>query len=149
MVVLGDCFYLASNDERAQELLVGLRTLESYLNDVNTRESLLGRAVMETRAAIESITALPTQRNVQGLFPLGAGVFLPSTAPPVGKLIMSIGADVAVEKTKKEGQAYLTERLKELEASFTALEAQKAEIANRMNATKSALGTLMNKQPQK
>jgi|TARA_B100000315_G_C14583163_1_gene591573 prefoldin alpha subunit len=147
--MLGDDFYLANNDERAQELLVGLRTLESYLDDVNQRESLLGRAVMETRAAIESINALPTQRNAQGLFPLGAGVFLPSAAPPVGKLIISIGADVAVEKTKKEGEAYLNERLKELETSFTALETQKAEITNRMNATRSALQTLMNKPQQK
>jgi prefoldin alpha subunit len=127
-------------------LAIELRMLEGYFNEINTRESLLARAVMESRAALEAIRSFRINEASDFLVPIGGGVFMEASAKPPDKLIVNIGANVMVEKTKDSTTNFLEERTKEIESAISNLEAQKAELAKRIDANRTAISSILEKQ---
>ena len=135
-----------SEQERLQSLAIELRMLEGYFNEINTRESLLARAVMESRAALEAIRSFPSNEVSDFLVPIGGGVFIEASAKPPDKLIVNIGANVMVEKTKDSITNFLEERAKEIESAMSNLEVQKAELAKRIDTNRAAISSILEKQ---
>jgi len=135
-----------SEQERLQSLVIELRMLEGYFNEVNTRESILARAIMENRAALEAIRGFSSNEVSDLLVPIGGGVFIETSAKPPDKLIVSIGANVMVEKTKDGIINFLEERIKEIEDAISNLESQKAELARRIDANRAAISSIAEKQ---
>jgi len=135
-----------SEQERLQSLAIELRMLEGYFNEINTRESLLARAVMESRAALEAIRSFPSNEVSDFLVPIGGGVFIEASAKPPDKLIVNIGANIMVEKTRDGTINSLEERTKEIESAISNLEVQKAELAKRIDANRTAISSILEKQ---
>jgi len=135
-----------SEQERLQSLAIELRMLEGYFNEINTRESLLARAVMESRAALEAIRSFSSNEVSDFLVPIGGGVFIEASAKPPDKLIVNIGANVMVEKTKDSITNFLEERAKEIESAMSNLEVQKAELAKRIDTNRAAISSILEKQ---
>ncbi|MEM3450964.1 MAG: prefoldin subunit alpha [Nitrososphaerales archaeon] len=135
-----------SEQEKLQSLVAELRTLEVYFNEINNRESLLVRAIMESRAALEAIRGFPSTETSDLLVPIGGGIFIEASAKPPEKLLVSIGADVVIEKTKDGTISFLEDRIKELENAISKLEAQKEELARRINSNRAAINVLLEKQ---
>lgn len=120
--------------------------LEAYFNEINARESLLARAVMESRAALEAIRGFPRNETSDLLIPIGGGIFIEASAKPPERLLVSIGADVIIEKTKDGAISFLEDRIKELENAISNLEAQKAELVKRIESNRVAISTILEKQ---
>lgn len=135
-----------SDEERLQRLVTNARLLESYLNEVSARQSMVARAILESNAALEAIKGFSSQGNSDLLVPIGGGLFLKALAPPPDVVIVNVGADVAVEKTREEAIAYMEERVKDLEKATSVLESQKAELTSRVNSERAAIGRLIEKQ---
>ncbi|MEM3437014.1 MAG: prefoldin subunit alpha [Nitrososphaerales archaeon] len=135
-----------SEQERLQSLVAELRILEAYFNEINARESLLARAIMESRAALEAIKSFPSNEISDLLVPIGGGIFMEASAKPPEKLLVSIGANVVVEKTKDSTISFLEDRIKELENAISKLEAQKEELARRIDYNRVAISTILEKQ---
>jgi prefoldin alpha subunit len=123
-----------------------LRMLEGYFGEINTRESLLARAIVESRAALEAIRSFPSNETSDVLVPIGGGVFIEVSAKPPDKLLVSIGADVMIEKTKDGAVSFLEERIKELENAISNLEGQKAELAKRIESNRAIISSILEKQ---
>lgn len=137
-----------SEEERLQSLIAEVRILETYYNEIDGRESLAARAMVEARAALDALRSLDTQRSSDILVPIGGGLFIQSTSPPINKLIVSVGADIAIEKTKDDAIRFTEERLSELERAVSTLEAQKSELARRIEAARAAVLQIAEKQRQ-
>jgi len=120
--------------------------LEAYFNEINARESLLARAIIESKAALEAIRSFPSDKTSDLLVPIGGGIFLEVSAKPPDKLLVSIGADVMVEKTKDSTINFLEDRIKELENAVSNLEAQKAELIKRMDSKRATISGILEKQ---
>lgn len=135
-----------SEQEKLQSLAIELRMLEGYFSEINTRESLLTRAVVESRAALEAIRSFPNSEVSDFLVPIGGGVFIEASAKPLEKLIVNIGANVMVEKTKDGTISFLEERTKGIENAISNLEAQKAELAKRIDTNRAAISGILEKQ---
>ncbi len=135
-----------SEQEKLQSLSIELRMLEGYFSEINTRESLLTRAVVESRAALEAIRSFPNSEVSDFLVPIGGGVFIEASAKPLEKLIVNIGANVMVEKTKDGTISFLEERTKGIENAISNLEAQKAELAKRIDTNRAAISGILEKQ---
>jgi len=120
--------------------------LEGYFNEVNTRESILARAIMENRAALEAIRGFSSNEVSDLLVPIGGGVFIETSAKPPDRLIVSIGANVMVEKKKDGIINFLEERIKEIEDAISNLESQKAELARRIDANRATISSIAEKQ---
>jgi prefoldin alpha subunit len=138
-----------SDEERLNSLVMEARILESTFNELSARQNMLERALLENRAALEAIKGLTDQKPTEALLQIGAGVLVRSSPPSVDRVLVSVGANVVIEKTREEATAYLEARAKEVEQSVISLLNQRNEIAERLESDRQTLQTMLGRQGQK
>lgn len=132
-----------SAEETVNAILVEIRVLEGTYNELTARQSLLERALLESRAALDSIKGLQGQTTSEVLTQIGGGVMLRSKPPATDKVLVGVGSNVVLEKPREEAVAILEERSRDIEKSLVSLITQRNEIAQRLNADREALNTLV------
>ncbi|HEX2557214.1 MAG TPA: prefoldin subunit alpha [Nitrososphaera sp.] len=123
---------LAAMEQRINEMVQQSRVLEAYMNDVMTRQVTVTKLMEEARMASTTIQGISQDSEVESLMPVGIGVYVKTTVPPVKKLVVTLDAGVALEKTREDALNYVEARIKEYEVAARQLEAQRQEIAMRM-----------------
>ena len=131
-----------SPEESVNALLMEVRILESTYNELTSRETLLERALLESRAALDSIKGL-SDHSPEVLTQIGAGAMLRSQPPSTDKVLISIGANIVIEKSKEEAVAMLEERSRDVEKTIVSVMQQRNEIAERLNSDREILNTLV------
>ena len=132
-------------EETVNALLVEVRVLESTYNELTARQNLLERALLESRAALDSIKGLSGQASQEVLTQIGAGAMLRSKPPATDKVLVGIGASIVIEKPKEEAVAMLEERSRDVEKTIVSVLGQRNEIAERLNADRGVLNNLVAK----
>ena len=135
-------------EETVNALLVEIRVLESTYNELTSRQSLLERALLESRAALDSIKGLSDQAPQEVLTQIGGGAMLRSQPPSADKVLVSIGANVVLEKPKEEAVAMLEERSRDVEKTIVSIIQQRNEIAQRLNSDREVLNGLVGQNRQ-
>lgn len=135
-------------EETANALVVEIRVLESTYNELTARQNLLERALMEGRAALDSIKGLGANPPAEVLTQIGAGAMLRSGPPSTDHVLMGIGANVVIEKSKEEAVALLEERSRDVEKTIVSIIGQRNEIAERLNSDREVLNTIVAKSQQ-
>lgn len=120
-------------------MVLQLRLLESYYNDLTARESILSQALLESKAALSAVSVLSDKKESEVIVPIGAGLFLPATYNPEKKLLVRLGANVILEKNKDEASSFLSKRIEEIERALKEIVAQKEETAKRIEMLRSEL----------
>jgi len=123
--------------------------LEGTYNELTSRQGLLERALLESRSALEAISGLGDKPSDEVLLQIGGGAMLRSHPPAAGKVLVTIGSNVVVEKSKEEAVALLEARSKDVEKTIFSLINQRNEIAERLEADRQLLQTLLAQQGQK
>ena len=131
-------------EETVNALLVEVRVLESTFNELTGRQSLLERALLESRAALESIKGLDGN-SPEVLTQIGGGAMLRSQPPATDRVMINVGASIVIEKPKEEAVAMLEERSRDVEKTIVSIAGQRNEIAERLNADRELLNNLMAK----
>lgn len=124
---------LAAIEQRINEMVQQSRVLEAYMNDIMTRQVTVSKLMEEARLASTTIQNITSDSEVESLMPVGIGVYVKTTVPPIKKLLVNLGAGVAVEKNREDTLNYVEARIKEYEMAARQLEAQRQEIAMRMD----------------
>ena len=124
---------LAAIEQRINEMVQQSRVLEAYMNDIMTRQVTVSKLMEEARLASTTIQNITSDSEVESLMPVGIGVYVKTTVPPIKKLLVNLGAGVAVEKNREDTLNYVEARIKEYEVAARQLEAQRQEIAMRMD----------------
>ena len=96
-------------------------------------------ALVDARAALEALDRLSKSEKNELLVPIGGGILLRVDSPPIDKLVVSVGASVAIEKTGESAKAFLQSRKQELEKAVTSLEQQRKEIGSRLEVGRATL----------
>ena len=135
-------------EETVNALLVEVRVLESTYSELTSRQSLLERALLESRAALDSIKGLSGEAPQEVLTQIGGGAMLRSQPPSADKVLLSIGAGVVLEKPKEEAEAMLEERSRDVEKTIVSIIQQRNEIAQRLNSDREALNSLVGQNRQ-
>ena len=130
---------LAAIEQRINELVQQSRILEAYMNDIMTRQLTVNRAIEEARLASTTIQNINSESDVESLMPIGIGVYVKTTVPPIKKLLVNLDAGVAIEKNREDALNYVEARIKEYELASRQLEAQRQEIAMRINRLQSRI----------
>ncbi len=91
------------------------------------------------RSAIQSIDGLAQNANGDFLIPIGGGLLLPASNLDSKKLILSVGAGVAIEKDLDSAKTFLQAREKEYEIALNSLEQQRREVGSRLEAGRNLL----------
>ncbi|MFB5597595.1 MAG: prefoldin subunit alpha [Nitrosopumilaceae archaeon] len=135
------------SEEQAQQLMYQMQMLESYLSDLANRESTLMTVLREAVSAIESIKALKDNPNSNTLMPLGMGTFVKSQVSSNEKIVLNIGAGVAVEKDPDAAINFLESRIKEVEVALQDTAAKKQDAIARLEQGKQEINRMMQPQP--
>ncbi|MEM4200381.1 MAG: prefoldin subunit alpha [Nitrososphaerales archaeon] len=131
-----------SVEEKIQRMLLELRALETYYNELTTRETLVARAILDSRATLNALKSMPEGSDSEILLPLGAGVLMRVKSPKADTLLINLGAGVVIEKNKEYVLNYLTTRISELENALSNISAQKTELENKINSHRAEVNNL-------
>ncbi len=134
---------LAAIEQRINEMVQQSRVLEAYMNDIMTRQVTVSKLMEEARLASTTIQNITSDSEVESLMPVGIGVYVKTTVPPIKKLLVNLGAGVAVEKNREDTLNYVEARIKEYEVAARQLEAQRQEIAMRMDQIQAQVNQMM------
>jgi prefoldin alpha subunit len=130
-------------EQRINEMVQQSRVLEAYMNDVLTRQMTVSKLMEEARLASTTIQNITSESEVESLMPVGVGVYVKSTVPPIKKVLVTLGAGVALEKNREDALNYVESRIKEYEVASRQLEAQRQEIAMRMEQVQAQINQMV------
>ena len=139
---------MSKDEERVNNLIAEVRMLESTYNDLSSRQSLLERILIETRSSLDTIKGLSASSSEEVLVPVGGGILLRASPPKTDKVLLNIGANVVVERTKDVATKFLDVRAGDLEENITAIASQRNQIAQRLESDQRALQSLLSRQGQ-
>jgi prefoldin alpha subunit len=136
------------SEEQAQRLLQQMQMLETYYADLSQREATLVNVLREAVSAIESIKALVEKPNSDTLVPIGMGTFVQTKISSADKIILNIGAGVAIEKQHDSAINYLEAKIKEIEVALQDTSARKQDAIARLEQGKEQMNHLMQETSQ-
>ena len=139
----------SSDDEKLNSLVVEVRVLEGTYNELTSRQNLLERALLESRSALDSLNGLGDKSSGEVLVQIGGGAMLRSPTPATEKVLINIGANVVLEKSRGEAVAVLDSRSREMETTIVSIAKQRNEIAERLESDRQLLQSVLSQQGQK
>ncbi|GKS67225.1 hypothetical protein YTPLAS73_07720 [Nitrosarchaeum sp.] len=117
--------------------------LETYYGDLSQREATLVNVLREAISAIESIKALREKPDSDSLVPIGMGTYVQTKISSANKIILNVGAGIAMEKTYDSSINYLEARIKEIEVAIQDTTARKQDAMARLEQGKEQMNQLM------
>ena len=131
------------SEEQAQQLMYQMQMLENYFVELNRKEESLIAIIREAASAIQSIKAINEKPESSTLVPMGMGSFVKAKISSNEKLILNLGAGVAIEKDKDGAVNFLESRLKEMEVALKDTSTQKQQVMANLEAGKQEVNRLM------
>ncbi len=131
------------SEAQAEQLMQQMQMLETYFSDLSQREATFLNILREATASIESIKALGQKSESQTLVPIGMGTYIPTKISANSKIVINIGAGVAVEKDFPSAINYLEARIKEVEVALQDTASKKQDAAGRLEQGKAQINQLM------
>jgi len=129
------------SEEQTQQLLYQMQTLEGYFSELTQKEASIVSIIREASSAIHSLKTIDNKADTETLVPLGLGTFVKTKTIPNEKLILHIGAGIAVEKDKDSTINFLELRLKEMQVALqetsNSLEQGKQQMEQLLAASRS------------
>ena len=118
-----------------------MRMIESYLEEINNRENISIKAIIESKAASKATINLEKANFEDILFPIGSGLLVKLGKTPT--FLVNIGAGITIEKNVEEVKEFLDTRIKDIEEAMKTLTVQKNEMTQQYNSIKTALNTIV------
>ena len=139
-----------TEEETLNALLVEVRVLESTYNELTARQNLLERALVENRAALDTLNGLDSGSGSQQevLMQIGGGAMLRSRPPSTDRVLVGVGASVVIEKPKTEAIAMIEERTREVEKTIMSIAGQRNEIAQRLDSDRQVLNSMVSRREE-
>jgi prefoldin alpha subunit len=131
------------SEAQAEQLMQQMQMLETYFSDLSQREGTFLNILREATASIESIKSLGQKSESETLVPIGMGTYIPTKISANTKIVINIGAGIAVEKDFPSAINYLEARIKEVEIALQDTAAKKQEAAGRLEQGKAQMNQLM------
>jgi len=131
---------VSNEEETFRRLVVELRILEGTAEALQSRISLVNAALAELRVANLTLEGLEKEeKEVPLVVPIGGGSYIEATLRSADKVIVGVGAGVAIEKTVKEAKENLGNRISDLEKTRTSLEQQLTQVVEKIGGHRAQL----------
>jgi prefoldin alpha subunit len=134
---------LAAIEQRVNEMVQQGKVLEAYMNDVLSRQMTVSRLVEEARLASTTIQNISSESDVETLMPVGIGVYVKTNVPPIKKLLVNLGAGVAIEKSREDALNFVEARIKEYELAGRQLEGQRQKLEMQMQQVQAQINQML------
>ena len=141
---------MASEEETFRRLAVELRILEGTAEALQSRISFVNAALTELRVANMTLKGVGKEKKDASIFvPIGGGSYVKAKLESADKMIVGIGANVAVERTIKVAKENMDNRIADLEKTRTSLQQQITQVIGRIQNNRSQLQELTAKLSEK
>lgn len=141
--------FLYMSEEQAQQFLYRMQMLESIAASLDQKEGVIVNFLREAFASVDSIKNLPAGQEAESLIPLGIGAYVKANIIPNSKILMDIGAGIAVEKDHASALNYLESRIKELQVALNETSAQKHQAMMQLEQLKEQMNQMMQSETPK
>jgi len=115
-----------------QEKIVAYRILEARLDSLLKQRDMLASKLIEIQTTLQSIDEIEKSKE-KVLFPIGSEAYTFGNITDKKKLIVEIGANVALEKPVEEGKKILDKRRVEIENALNSLQKNIVEISSSLD----------------
>lgn len=124
---------MSSEEETFRRLVVELRILEGTAEALQSRISLVNAALTELRVANMTMEGLEKEKKEAHLVvPIGGGSYIETALRSADKIIVGVGAGVAIERTIKEAKENIGNRISNLEKTGTSLRQQLEQVVDKI-----------------
>ena len=117
--------------------------LEGYFSELTQKEGSVVSVIREASFAIDSLKAIDNKTNDETLVPIGLGTFVKTKLIPNQKLILNVGAGIAIEKDRNSTINFLESRLKEMQVALQEINVQKQQASASLEQGKQQMNQLM------
>jgi prefoldin alpha subunit len=134
---------MSVNEDVLRRLVIELQILQETADNIQSRIGMTNAAINELQIAHNTLEGIKKEKNGSSLLmPIGGGSYIKSKLEDSKKLIVGIGANVAVEKNIGEAQEAFQTRLLRLDKVRGSLQQQLEEIATKITNTRTQFQTL-------
>jgi len=117
-----------------EKLIYELQYLRSAAENVQQRIALINATITEVQLGISTLEGIRAEKSGQSiLVPIGGGSYVRAKLDDSEKLIVGIGADIAVEKSVPYAKEDFQTRILELEQARMTLKKQLDEISTNIS----------------
>jgi len=135
-----------ADDEDFQKSLVQLRVYEGSARALQARLEIVNAALNEFSLASTTLEGVKTQKTDEdALIPVGGGSYVRVRLSDISKIVMGVGAGVAVEKPIEDSVNEIKERIADLDKARTSLQEQLSQALFRIEENREKLGELVKK----
>lgn len=135
-----------ADDEDFQKSLVQLRVYEGSARALQARLEIVNAALNEFSLASTTLEGVKTQKTDEdALIPVGGGSYVRVRLSDISKIVMGVGAGVAVEKPIEDSVIEIKERIADLDKVRTSLQEQLSQALFRIEEGRERLGELVKK----
>ena len=135
-----------ADDEDFQKSLVQLRAYEGSARALQARLGMVNAALNEFSLASTTLEGVKTQKTDEdALIPVGGGSYVRVKLADISKIVMGVGAGVAVEKPIEDSVNEIKERIADLDKARTSLQEQLSQALFRIEENREKLGEFVKK----
>jgi len=135
---------VSKEEEELRKLSVEMRFLEQTAETLQQRIGMVNAAMTDLAYASMTLEGMEAEKeNAELLVPIGGSSYIKVKLACFDKVVVGMGAGVSIEKTLPEAKAIVKERLEELEKTMQSAQQQFAQIAQRINAGRSRVESLL------
>ena len=131
------------SEEQAQQLLQQMQMLENMFAELSQKENSIVNIIRDANSAIKSIQELKANPDSENLVPVGMGTFIKTKPISDEKIVVNVGAGVAIEKDHDSALNYLESKIKELEVALQETNSQRQQIAANIEQGKQQMQQIM------
>ena len=132
-----------ADQKEFQEKLVRYQILEGRVKALLQRREMLITKIVEVENTLTSMGEIEKEKESEILLPLGSNVYIPGILKDVKKMIVEIGADVALEKDIVDAKKILGERKDIMNNGLQSIEKEITNITNEMLGIEQEIASLM------
>ena len=130
-----------------RQLATEIRILEGTIGALQSRLDIVRAAINEVTLAFNTLEGLAKMQDGDStLVPVGAGSYVRMSVTDSKKIVMGIGAGVAIEKEVDGSVSELKNRLEELDRARGSIQQQLDQTASRYQQDREALEDILQSQ---
>ena len=137
------------SEDQAQMLLQQMQMLENMFAELSQKENSIVNIIRDANSAVKSIQELKSNPDSETLVPVGMGTFIKTKSIPNEKVVLNVGAGVAIEKDHDSALNFLESKIKELEVALQETNTQRQQIAANIEQGKQQMQQIMQQSQNK
>ena len=137
---------MASDDQELRQGLVELRAYEGSARVIQARLGIINSAMNDFALASSTLEGVKTQKpDAESLIPVGGGSYVRAKLADVSKIVMGVGAGVAIERPIDDSVNEIKSRLADMENARNALQQQLGQTLMKIEENREKLNQIVQK----